>query len=68
MTNFAFFDFISLHSLSYLWVSGRRRQLVFGLATPVTSHAGVPLHVLSGDASGITFTSTLTLILALVDA
>ena len=57
-TNFAFFDFVSLHSLSYLWVPGRRHQLVFGLATPVTLHAGVALHVLLGDASGVTFTST----------
>ena len=24
VTNFALFDFVSLHSLSYLWVSGRR--------------------------------------------
>ena len=68
MTNLAFFDFVSLRSFSYLWVSGRRRQLVFGLATPVTSHAGVALHIRPGYASGVTFTSTLSLTLALVNA
>ena len=68
MTNLAFFDFVSLCSLSYLWVSGRRRLLVFGLATPATSRAFVALYVLSSDASGVTFTSTLTLVPALVDA
>ena len=58
----------SLHSLSYLWVSGRRRLSVFGLATPATSRAVVALYILSGNASGVTFTSTLTLTLALVNA
>jgi len=66
--NYAFFDFVSPRSLSYLWVSGRRRLLVFGLVTPVTSRAVVALYVLPGDASGITFNSTLTLTFALVNA
>ena len=68
MTNYAFFDFVSIRSLSYLWVSGKQRQSVFGLATPTTSRAVVVLYVLPGDASGVAFTSTLTLTLALVNA
>ena len=67
-TNSAPFQF-RLPPQSFLPVGiGEAILLIFGLATPATSHAGVALHVLPGDASGVTFTSTLTLILALVDA
>ena len=61
VTIFAFLDFVSLHSLSYLWVSGRRCQSVFGLATLATSTV-VALYVVPGDASGVTFTSILALV------
>ena len=76
VTSFDFFDFVSLHSLSYLWVSGRRHCCYLGwrrlqrlmlaspsapfLATPRASHAGVAL--------GVIFTLALTLTLALANA
>ena len=90
----AFDGLVSLHSLSYLWVSGRRRlQLTLpfsdffsllslsylggiGEVTPIGISVGdacefssvVALYVLPGNASGVTLTSSLALILALVNA
>ena len=76
VTSFDFFDFVSLHSLSYLWVSGRRHCCYWGrrrsqrlmlaspsapfLATPRAFHAGITLDVI--------FTLVLTLTSALADA
>jgi len=38
--NFDFFDFVSLHSLSYLWVSGRRRRCMLGVTFSVLATLG----------------------------
>jgi len=38
--NFDFFDFVSLHSLSYLWVSGRRRRCMLGVTFSVLATPG----------------------------
>jgi len=43
VTNSAFFDFVSLHSLSYLWVSGRRGCWNFGWRRRDVSHWRHPL-------------------------
>ena len=76
VTNSAFFDFVSLHSLSYLWVSGRRGCWNFGWRRRDVSHWRHPLcpsrrRLRASHASialGVVLTLALILTSALVDA
>ena len=64
----AFGGLISLHSLSFLWVSGRRRRGCLILAMPPASYAGEAFSVLAmlGAINLLTLAFALTWTLTLV--